>query len=412
MKNKNYKKPNVFVYNFAKFILKIFSKIYFKPTIIRNELKHHKKGCVILCNHECALDFPLLISASKRRCTFVMSKSFYDTLPCQSIVSKMRMIPKQQFQTNILDVSKMKAVVDSNHPLAIYPAGLMTESGLSTPIPASTYKFIKFLDADIFVARVSGTYFVNAKWRKGFRKGKVSFDLYRLFSKEELEKLSVEEIQEKAEKALVFDAYAEQEVNKFIYKNNSDINGLERVLYKCPKCGKEGYMVVKNNNQIVCDACGYSETCDDLGFLHVDNKNDVEYRHVSKWDQFIYDDLKRQIQNDPNFELKSEVVIASINKKTHKFENLGEGILTLNKDFYTFDGIKNNEKVLIKESSKSFFILPSNPIKNCIEFQNGSEIFRFYLKNTNEFVIKWIHALKVFYELNTGIDMRVYPKGE
>lgn len=410
MAGKNYKKPNRLLYRFFQFIFKIFWKINYKPIIKRNELKGHKGGCVVLLNHESSLDFLYSFCSTRRICTFVMSKSFHDTLPCTPLVNQMRVIAKQQFQSNIADLSKMKAVCDANQPLIIFPSGLMTESGLSTPIPSSTYKFLKFLNVDVFIGKISGSYYVNAKWRKGFRKGKTTFDLHKIFSKEELNDLSVEEIKKVVDKELIFDAYADQEKDKFIYKNNSDINGLEKVLYKCPKCGKEGHMIVKNNNQIVCEECGYSETCDEFGFLHVDNKNDVEYRHVSKWDQHIYDELKKEIHKNPNFELKSKVTYSYLNEKKHKFEQIGEGVLTLNKEFYSYVGTKNGEDIEIKNDVKGFFILPNNPIKNTLEFQHGSEILKFTLIDNNQYVTKWIHSLKIFYEMNNGEDMRVYPK--
>jgi hypothetical protein len=50
-------------------------------------------------------------------------------------------------------MKKMKAVVEAGQPLAIYPAGLMCEDGLSTPIPKATYKFLKWMNVDVYMAR-------------------------------------------------------------------------------------------------------------------------------------------------------------------------------------------------------------------------------------------------------------------
>ena len=66
----------------------------------------------------------------------------------------------------------MKEVVDNNMPLTIYPAGLMSEQGIATPIPDSTGKFLKWLKQDVYIAKIRGTYLTKPKWSKVRRKGK------------------------------------------------------------------------------------------------------------------------------------------------------------------------------------------------------------------------------------------------
>ena len=64
-------------------------------------------------------------------------------------------------------------------------------------------------------------------------------DIYKLFDRNELKKLSVGEIKERTDGAILFDAYREQEGLLSKYSNNDNIEGLEKVLYACPNCGKE-----------------------------------------------------------------------------------------------------------------------------------------------------------------------------
>ena len=72
------------------------------------------------------------------------------------------------------------------------------------------------------------------KWTSGFRPGKTTMDIYKLFSKEELEILDADAIRERTEQALLFDAYREQERILAKYKNGSNLKGLENVLYCVP----------------------------------------------------------------------------------------------------------------------------------------------------------------------------------
>jgi len=184
-----YKKPNLFFYRLAQVASNIVAKLIFKRSFLRNELKGKKGPYIVIANHEAALDFVNLIGATSQRMSFVISNSFYNTLPIKKIFDKIGVIPKQQFQTSVRDLKMMKAVIDAGQPLVIYPAGLMCEDGLSTPIPSATYKFLKMMKTDIYVARTTGTYFVTPKWAKGIRPGRTYMDIYKLFSKEELKEL-------------------------------------------------------------------------------------------------------------------------------------------------------------------------------------------------------------------------------
>lgn len=241
----HYKKPNWFFYKLAQFVSFFVARFIFKRKLIRNEIKNAKGPFVVIANHQAAYDFVNLIGVTNRRMSFVISNSFYQSLPIKWLLDKLAVLPKQQFQTSVSDMKKMKAVIDAGEPLVIYPAGLMCEDGLSTPIPAATYKLFKWLNVDVYMAKTSGTYFAMPKWTKGFRSGKTTLDIYKLFSKEELNNLEPLDIRRKTEQALLFDAYREQEELMFKYENGNNLLGLEKVLYICPHCKKEFSIAVK-----------------------------------------------------------------------------------------------------------------------------------------------------------------------
>ena len=94
-------KPNMFVYRLAQGISNIVAKVIFKRKYLRNEIKDKKGPMVIVCNHQAALDFTTLIGATKEPISFVVSDSFYNTLPFKKAMDQIGVIPKQQFQTSI-----------------------------------------------------------------------------------------------------------------------------------------------------------------------------------------------------------------------------------------------------------------------------------------------------------------------
>lgn len=392
-----YKKPNIFCYRLAQAVSFLVAKIIFKRKILRNEIKNKKGPFVVIANHQAAYDFVNIIGATSRLMSFVISNSFYNSLPITGFFDKLGVIPKQQFQTTPGDMRTIKAVINEGQPLVIYPAGLMSEDGLSTPIPEATYKFLKWLGADVYVARTFGTYFAMPKWSKGMRAGKTYLDIYKLFSADRLKKAAIEEIKEKTNEALLFDAYREQENYMVKYKKNNDITGLENVLYMCPHCKAELSVKIKDGNIIYCDKCGYEAYSDEYSFLHKLSDIGEEIRYVSDWSRLIYNDLKQKV-SEGQATLTAETKIHKIDYKKHKFYEVGSGSVTLNKDGFVIKGNIDGEEKEIKICIHGIPTLPFAPGKY-FEIQQGSEIYRCVLRD-GRLAMKFINMVKIFCELS------------
>ncbi|MBE6949601.1 MAG: 1-acyl-sn-glycerol-3-phosphate acyltransferase [Ruminococcaceae bacterium] len=393
----HYNRPSPIHYRIARIASWFVAKLVFKRRILRNELKGKEGPFVVIANHEAALDFVNLIGISKRRMSFVISNSFYNSLPLTKFMSKMGVIPKQQFQTTIRDMKAMKSVIDNGEPLVIYPAGLMCEDGLSTPIPAATYKFLKWLNADIYAARTTGTYFAMPKWAKGLRPGRTYIDVYKLFSKEELAAADLDTIRQKTDNALLYDAYRDQEEVLVKYRNNSNIEGLEHVLYMCPHCHTEFSMQVKNGNTIHCTKCGYEQETDEYAFMHNSAGIGREYRYASDWSRVIFEKLREKLIREPEFELSSNTKIHMIDYDKHKFFEVGEGHVRLGKDHFKLTGKIKDEEVDFTIPIANIPTLPFSPGKY-FELQQGSSIYRCVLVD-GRLVMKYINMVKIFYDL-------------
>lgn len=391
-----YAKPNMFCYRLAQVVAWVVSTFIFRRKMIRNEIRGKKGPFVVIANHEAALDFVNIIGATSRPMHFVISRSFYDSLPVKGFLKKLGMIPKQQFQTSPKDLKQMKAIIDDGEIVAIYPAGLMCEDGLSTPIPTATYKFLKWLNADVYVARSTGSYFVMPKWAKGLRPGRTEIDIYRLFSKEELETLDVETVRERTDEAILFDAYREQERLLAKYKNNANIQGLENVLYMCPHCGAEFSMEVAEKSTIRCTRCGYSATSDQYGFLHHGGIG-KPFRYVSDWSKHIYGTLKAKLKEDPGMTLSARTKLHMIDEKKDSFREVGEGALSLDRKQFRITGTLHGEPAELCIPISNLPTLPFSPGRH-LEIQDGNKIYRCVLED-GQLAMKFINMVKIFFEL-------------
>ena len=377
MKNK-YKKPNPFVYGIFVFLCKIISKFKFKLKIKRNELKGKKGPYIVIANHESAIDFINLAAAVKKRVHFIISYSFYSTVGIRGIMDACGLIPKQQFQTTPLEIKKMKQVISNNMPLAIYPVGLMSENGMSTDPNFATASLLKFLDTDVYVAYTTGSYLTNPKWSKIKRKGQITLDIYKLYDRQELKALSQEEIYANIVEHLRYNDYTEQEKNMIPYKKGNNVEGLEYVLYKCPDCGHE-YTVTSNKDTLKCSNCGYEVKADKYGFLNM-VKGKKYYKKPSDWFMYIQEDLHQFIENNPDYEFEAHGTVSIVNHKKQKFEVVGDGTATINKNNMTFKGIINNEPVDKTFKTSSYPLLPYSPGRH-IELQEGQNIYRVSFDN-------------------------------
>ena len=391
----HYAKPNRFLYAITQAVAWVAAKVVFRRKFLRNELQGKKGPYVVIANHQCALDFVNIIGATRRPMTFVLSNSFYNTLPIRGMLKKLGVIPKQQFQTNTRDLKKMKAVIDHGGAVAIYPAGLMCEDGLSTPIPAATYKFLKWLKADVYMARTQGSYFVMPKWSKGMRPGRTYMDVYRLFTKEELAELDLQTIQKRTDEALLFDAYREQEQIRAVYKKGDNLQGLEHVLYKCPHCGEE-FTVTVSGNRISCTACGFAQEADKWGFLHQAGTVGHEVRYISDWSRMIYRDVTEKLSRGELETLESPVRISMIDMKKKKFRPVGQGTLTLTTESFRLAGTVNGAPLDVTVDAATFPSLPFSPGKH-LEFQYGDNIYR-CMPDDGRLVMKYINHVKALYE--------------
>ena len=392
-------KQNKPIYYFIRALAKFVSRFVFKRKLIRNEINGKKGPFVIIANHEAALDFVNLIGVTRQPLTFVISNSFYNTLPCKSIVSRLGMIPKQQFQTTLKDIHRMRAAIDDGKILVIYPAGLMSDDGRQTPTPVATYGFLKWLKTDVYVAKTKGTYFSMPKWRcDGMRSGRTYMDIYKLFDKDELIEKSVEEIQQTTDEALNFDAYEDQEELLVKYKRGNNIEGIENVLYVCPNCKKEFTVRVRDKSVIYCEACGYEQRCDEYGFLHKTSECGEEIRHPSKWNAMITDVMREQIESGKLSELGAEVEVYTIPEGKSKFAKAGDATLTLTKNCFTISGEINGNNEEISVPINCFASLPYKPGKY-LEVQHGETIYR-CLPKDGRITAKYINMLECFYQIH------------
>lgn len=395
-----YQKPNPLYYGILRAVSKLACRLYYPTEVLQNDLKGKSGRCVILANHESDIDFLTAFATLPKNTHVVASNSIMRSMPIYPLALKCGIIPKNQFQTNASHMRKMKAVLEHDEPLLLYPAGLMTESGVSTPIPKATGKVIKWFHSDVYIAKVSGTYLTKPKWGKVRRKGKITMRIYQLVTKEQLASLSVAEADTLIEQHLSFDAYRENEQKNLAFVNGDNVEGLEYVLYQCPACGAEYTVQAENGTRLNCSACGYSVTADRYGLFHAENGSKTIFRYPSDWHAYIERNVFERISAEPDFRMQTAGELFQIDDRKHRYVPVGLVTVTLTLDRFILEGTANDRPFYKEIPTDPFPILPFHPGKQ-FEIQCGEEIFRIR-PDDGRIVMKWIFAIKASYRIKTA----------
>ncbi len=394
---KTYRHPNRLLSAIAKGISRFACKFIYNVKVVRNELEGKTGRCVIIANHESIIDVLPAYAIVPPMTHFVVSKAMMQSLPIAPLMEMCGTIDKNQFQTSALDMRRMKAVLDHDEPLMLYPAGLMTESGASTPIPLATAKVLKWFKADIYVARVHGTYLTNPKWARVKRRGEVTMELYKLASCEDFAALSDEDAANLVTEHLSFDAYRHNEQKKVYYKNGDNVEGLEYVLYKCPSCNSEFTIWVRGKNKLCCEHCGYTVKSDNYGILSLIGDGDPIYKYPSDWHAFIEESVYEFVKEHPNFFYETHAEIHAINEKKHRYERVGQGMISFDFHKFVMEGKIHGKDFTEEIPTNSFPILPFRP-GSYFEIQHGEQIYRIIPDNPS-IVMKWIFTLKATFRI-------------
>ncbi len=361
---------------------------------MRNEIKNAKGPFVLMANHQSALDVVNIVTQCKENFNIVFGNNYYYSLPriAQKFADACGVIHKQQFQTQPSNLKAMKNVIAQGKPLLIFPAGLMSEDGLSTPIPEATPSLMKWLGVDVYMAKSICTYFAMPKWSNKKRIGKTKVDIFKVLSSDELATQSESAINKVINDVLTFDAYEEQETCQFSFKHGDNAEGLENVVYQCPVC-KRKYTIKSNGNRLFCSECGFTQTMDKMGFLHCENP-DYEFRHVSTWTKWILAQREQEIQTDFFMTLPCKVSI--MNGKKRGFRPSGEANVTLTGSSVILDGTLNEKHCHIEKDVLEFPSLPFVPGK-CFEIQDNLISYRCF-PDDPKVVMEWINTLKILHK--------------
>ena len=297
-----------------------------------------KEPSIVLINHCSFEDVYFTAGAVYPHAVNYMaaSKMFYQ--PGRAFWLKYsRSIPKQLFQP---DVYAVKNALDILHNkkgvVGIYPEGQISPIGKVFPLPESIAKFVKKAGVDVYVVRHYGTYLALPPWSTKAFKGPIFTEMEHIIKAEEINNQDVDQLYNTIQTKIYVNTSKFNKEKKHKYKLN-DIDGLDKVIFMCPKCHHEGLKT--NNGSLVCPSCNHTLKYNEYGQV-----GDYDLDDLYHWQQT---QIRSKIDADPNYEFKTKVNLETI-VDDKKIDVVGSGTLRINRDYYIYEGTYLEKPTVIK----------------------------------------------------------------
>ena len=147
--------------------------------------------------------------------------------------------------------------------------------------------------------------------------------------------------------------------------------GLERVLYMCPRCQSEFNMQTQRN-RLWCASCGNAALMNEYGLLQPVDNNSIVFETPSQWSRWQMQCYRQQVRL-PGFSYSEPAFIVKISKHG-KYIKAGAGTAEINLDRFCYQGTYNGTEVSweVKNNLSAVF---AHEVKGHFDFVYNGELF-------------------------------------
>ncbi len=243
-------------------------------------------------------------------------------------------IATQKFVTDAgLVLTMMRLIKKQKRSVLMYPEAGYSFDGRATRLPRKLGGLCKRLGVPVLFIRSDESGFLRDPLYNGLRnrKVKVRATLSCLFTREELKTKSIDELDGVIDEAFSFDHFRAQREKGVRVTEGFRAEGLERILYRCPHCEKDGVMK-GSGTHLTCTACGKDYELTETGVLACVN-GEGAFDHVPDWVDYQRECVKKELADGTyGFELPVSVYTICDHKALYR---VGKGTLSHNRKGFT-----------------------------------------------------------------------------
>ena len=305
-------------------VLSFFALFGKKKKIEKINMEGIKPPYMILSNHMSFLDFELTaLGTYPQRINNVVNVDGY--IKRAWLMEWIGSVCTRKFSTDLSLVKNISTVLRRGDVLCLYPEARYSPCGTTSYIPPSLGKIVKKNKVPIVAVVHRGNHLVSPFWNfRKKRKVPLHTTITQILTKENIERMSVDEINEKIVSSLQYDDYRYQKENGILIKEKFRAEGLHRILYQCPHCMAESKMDSKGA-ELFCTECGKRWKLNEDGTMSALN-GETEFSHVPDWFEWERAQVRKQVE-DGTYSFTDEVDVFS-QPRTNGFVKLGRGEFT------------------------------------------------------------------------------------
>ncbi|MCR5056683.1 MAG: 1-acyl-sn-glycerol-3-phosphate acyltransferase [Clostridia bacterium] len=362
---RKYKVPNRFYYWIYHFLMNGFIAKKYRPhVVVKDSLKDCKGPCFLVWNHLSRLDHAFVLQAAyPRPINIVAGYSEFFRGHLHKVFKMMNIIPKKVYTNDLIGLRGMNSIIRQGGCVAFSPEGMSSIYGTNQPIVPGTARFIRHFRIPVYFVKLKGSYLTSTKVCLDERYGRVEAELSLLFTPEDLERMSDDEVTDRLNEAFHFDDYdwAKEQKRKWKHKTGM-CTRLSDICYRCPKCGSEVEMI-NTPDEVRCSKCGNGFTVNDFYEMIPLDDSCIIPESPSKWVAMEREHVIREIRSNRNYSYTAKGILGDIPddrylKNYATSEPCGEGEFTVDHEGVHYRGTRHGEEWSVDLPYSVVYALP------------------------------------------------------
>ena len=401
-KHKKPKRPNMFFRTLLKLVsLPDLIGTHFKSEKIGMEKLGKGEPALFLMNHSSFIDLEIVASLLYPRAFNIITTSD-GFIGKDALMRWIGCIPTNKFvsdSTLVRDI--LYAVRKKRDSIVLFPEAGYSFDGTSTTLPETTAPLIKMLGIPVVMIHAYGAFSRDPLYNNLQRRAvNVSATETYILSPDEIKNMSVDEINDVVNREFAFDNFKWQQEHHIKINESFRADYLNRVLYKCPHCMKEGKMRGEGNT-IRCTECGEGYTLDEYGYLVYGGEGEGKFNHIPDWYKWERECVKEEIL-EGKYSLDIPVDICMTIDTTHIY-HIGGGRLRHGEDGFVLDG--DSGELHYEQKLRASYTVNSDfnwyELGDVISIGNNDHLFYCFPKITGDVVAKTRLAHEELYKIAT-----------
>ena len=325
----------------TRWFLKPVTLLLSLPALLKHKVTIRREGTdglrppyLLLCNHNAFMDFKVATKIIyPDRANYVVAIDGF--IGREWLLRNVGCICKRKFTNDTVLVRQIRKVLDNGDIAVVYPEARYSLCGTTAVLPASLGKLCKMMDVPVATLICHGHHANSPFWNLKDRGIPTEADFKLLFTREDLQAMDVDALNDKLVEAFQYDDFAWQKEKgiKTTYARRAE--GLHKVLYQCPHCGAE-YGMESHGTVLKCSRCGKEWEMTELGELRA-LEGETEFAHIPDWYEWERSNVRREVEEGRYSSGELPVKVDSLpNAKC--FIALGEGTLVHDMDGFRVRG--------------------------------------------------------------------------